>query len=138
MRSLLIYIFFILLPLNLAGQNLLGYKAGAIEKFISRNKKELVKDENSRNDYYKYLKYTDGTAGTSTYYFFLSDDGRCLRIKSMHVHSMKDIVQEELDSLYTRAGTNRWSDRNRGIDAVISLVSEEWFFTVTIEPDKKE
>lgn len=138
MRLFIAYILFLLLPLGAAGQNLLGYKAGEIEKFISRNKKELVKDENSRNDYYKYLKYTDGTAGTSTYYFFLSDKDRCLRIKSMHVHSMKEIVEEELDSLYTRTGTDRWSDRNRGIDAVISLVSEEWFFTVTIEPDKKE
>jgi len=138
MRIFIAHVLFFLLPLGMAGQNLLGYKAGDIEKFISRNKKELVKDENSRNDYYKYLKYTDGTAGTSTYYFFLSDNDRCLRIKSMHVHSMKDIVEDELDSLYKRTGTNRWSDRNRGIDAVISLVSEEWFFTVTIEPDKKE
>jgi hypothetical protein len=138
MRLLLIYIFIILLPLNLAGQNLLGYKAGQIEKFISKNKKELVKDENSRNEYYEYLKYTDGTAGTSTYYFFLSDDGRCERIKSMHVHAMKDVIEGELDSMYTRTGTSRWTDRNKGIDAVIKLVSEEWFFTVTIEPDKKE
>jgi hypothetical protein len=138
MRSVIIYILFVLLPLNLAGQNLLGYKSSEIERFINKNKKELVKDENSRNDYYKYLKYTDGSAGTSTYYFFLSDDDRCLRIKSMHVHSMKDMVREEFDRLYTRTGTDRWSDRNRGIDAVIALDNEEWFFTVTIEPDKKK
>jgi hypothetical protein len=50
---------------------------------------------------------------------------------------MKDEVIEELDSLYTRKGENTWSDRHKGIQAVIKLVNEEWFFTVTIEPEKR-
>jgi len=138
MKTVLINIIILFLTVNLSGQNLLGYKPNKIEKYLSSNYKYLVKDSNSKNEYYKYLKYTDGTSGTTTIYFFLSDDNKCTRIKRMHVHSMKDEVIEELDSLYTSEGENTWSDRHKGIQAVIKLVNEEWFFTVTIEPEKKE
>ncbi len=134
MKTIVINIIMLVLSLNLSGQNLLGYKAGKIEKYIARNHEELVKEENSKNEYFRYLKYTDGTAGTSTIYFFLSENNKCSRIKSMHVHSMKDKVIRKLDKLYTRKGENTWTDRNKGIDAVIKLLNEEWYFTVSYAP----
>ncbi|MDT8401719.1 MAG: hypothetical protein RQ743_08495 [Bacteroidales bacterium] len=137
MKTTLLYIALVLLSVNLTGQNLLGYKAGRIEKYISRNHTDLVREENSRNDHYKYLKYTDGTAGTSTVYFFLSEQNKCNRIKSMHVHGLRDEVQKELDRMYVKTGENTWTDRKKGRDATIKLVNEEWFFSVTIEPVKK-
>jgi len=138
MKSLILNIILVSLTINLPGQNLLGYKKDKIEKYISSNYQHLVKEGNSRNDYYNYLKYTDGAAGTTTVYFFLSENNRCTRVKSMHVHSMKDEVISELDDLYTREGDNIWSDKQRGIQALIKLENEEWFFTVTIEPQQKE
>ncbi len=138
MKTLIAYIILVFLTVNLSGQNLLGYRKDKIEKLISQNYKYLVKDGNSRNDYYNYLKYTDGAAGTTTVYFFLSEKNKCTRVKSMHVHSMKDEVTGELDHLYTRLGENTWTDRHKGIQALIKLENEEWFFTVTIEPQKKE
>ncbi|MEA1885916.1 MAG: hypothetical protein U9N72_01725 [Bacteroidota bacterium] len=138
MRAILIYIILFFFPVNLSGQNVLGYKQNKIEKYISKNYKHLVKEGNTRNEYYKYLKYTDGAGGTTTVYFFLSDKNKCTRVKRMHVHSMKDEVIHELDSLYTRKGDNLWSERHRGIRSVIKLENEEWFFTVTIEPEQKE
>ncbi|HDZ40837.1 MAG TPA: hypothetical protein ENH59_04055 [Bacteroidetes bacterium] len=138
MKTIILYITLVLLSVNLSGQNLLGYKAGRIEKYIGRNHEDMVKEENSRNTHYRYLKYTDGTAGTSTVYFFLSEDNKCNRIKSMYVHGMRDEVQKELDGMYVKTGENTWSDREKGRDAVIKLVNGEWFFTVTIEPVKKK
>ncbi|MBN1388163.1 MAG: hypothetical protein JW965_06930 [Bacteroidales bacterium] len=138
MKTLIVNILLLFLSFNLPGQNLLGYGPKKIEKYISNNYKHLVKEGNSRNEYYKYLKYTDGAAGTTTVYFFLSDNDKCKRVKRMHVHSMKDEVIKEFNSLYTREGDNIWSDRNKGIKALIKLENEEWFFTVTIEPEQKE
>ncbi|MBS0010604.1 MAG: hypothetical protein KFF49_04300, partial [Bacteroidales bacterium] len=76
--------------------------------------------------------------GTSTVYFFLSDNDRCTRIKRMYVLSMKDEVRQELDKLYSKEGEDTWSDSRRGKRAIIKLVNEEWYFTVTIEPELKE
>lgn len=138
MRPTVIYIILLSLSLNLSGQNLIGYKPNKIERYISKHYKHLVKEGNTKNEYYKYLKYTDGASGTTTVYFFLSDKNKCTRVKRMHVHSMKDEVIHELDSLYTREGKNLWSERHKGIKSVIKLNNEEWFFTVTIEPEEKE
>jgi hypothetical protein len=138
MKTAIVTIILALISFNSPGQNLLGYSSKRIEKYLSSNYKQLVKEGNSRNEYYKYLKYTDGAAGTTTVYFFLSEKDKCIRVKRMHVHSMKDEVIEELNNLYTRERDNVWSDRHRGINALIKLENEEWFFTVTIEPEKKE
>lgn len=138
MKKIFFHIILVLLTSNIFGQNLLGYKSQKIEKYMDRNYRYLVKDRNSRNEYYKYLKYTDGASGTTTMYFFLSEDDKCSRIKRMHVHSMKDEVINELDSLYRREEENIWSDRRRGTGARIKLVNEEWFFTITIEPEIKK
>jgi len=134
MKKIVFNIIMLVISLNLSGQNLLGYKAAKIEKYIASNYENLVKEENSKNEYYRYLKYTDGTAGTSTFYFFLSENNKCTSIKSMHIHSMKDKVIKELDELYTRTGENTWSDSKKGKEAVIKLLNEEWYFTISFEP----
>lgn len=138
MKRLLIYILLVLLSASITGQNVLGYKSDRIERYIKKNHDDLVREANSTNEYYKYLKYTDGLGGTSTVYFFLSDNDRCTRIKRMYVLSMKDEVRQELDKLYSKEGEDTWSDSRRGKRAIIKLVNEEWYFTVTIEPELKE
>ncbi|MBS0011022.1 MAG: hypothetical protein KFF49_06415, partial [Bacteroidales bacterium] len=104
MKRLLIYILLVLLSASITGQNVLGYKSDRIERYIKKNHDDLVREANSTNEYYKYLKYTDGPGGTSTVYFFLSDNDRCTRIKRMYVLSMKDEVRQELDKLYSKEG----------------------------------
>lgn len=136
-KIILLAIIMIVLPVNLTGQNLLGFKADEIAEYIREHHSNLVRDDNSRNEYYDYLKYTDGTSGTTTVYFFLSEDNRCKRVKRIHVHSLKDEVIKEMDSLYTRKGDNVWADEKKDNRALIRLIDEEWFFTVNIEPATK-
>ena len=116
----------------------MGYTHDKIEKYMRKNHSGLIKDNNTSNEYYDYLKYTDGTDGTSTVYFFLAEDNKCRLVKSMYVHSMKDEVVAELDRLYNRTDDNRWSDSRGRVNALIKLKDEEWFFTVNIEPESKE
>jgi len=137
MKTICLSIILITLSFSLSAQNLLGYKEDKIEKYIEKNNKDLVKDTETRNEKYDYLKYTDGFSGTTTVYFFLDANGRCKRIKKMYVHSIKDEIIEELDRNYTPDGDNKWTDIKKGSKAIISLNNEEWFFTVTIEPESK-
>ncbi len=138
MKILPLAITMILLSVNLTGQNLLGFTPQEIAEYVKEHHRNLVKDDNSRNEYYDYLKYTDGTGGSTTVYFFLSEDNRCSRVKRIHVHSLKDEVIEEMDSLYVRKGDNIWVDEKRENRALIKLLDEEWFFTVNIEPGSKK
>ncbi|MDZ7738488.1 MAG: hypothetical protein U5K32_05360 [Bacteroidales bacterium] len=138
MKILPLAIIMILLSVTLTGQNLLGFTPDEITEYIKENHRNLVKDNNSRNEYYDYLKYTDGTSGTTTVYFFMSEDKKCKRVKRMHVHSLKDEVIREMDSLYVKKGDNTWVDEKKENRALIRLVNEEWFFTINIEPGSKK
>lgn len=138
MKILPLAIIMILLSVTLTGQNLLGFTPDEITEYIKENHRNLVKDNNSRNEYYDYLKYTDGTSGTTTVYFFMSEDKKCNRVKRMHVHSLKNEVIREMDSLYVKKGDNTWVDEKKENRALIRLVNEEWFFTINIEPGSKK
>ncbi|MFP4488791.1 MAG: hypothetical protein ACLFN1_05765 [Bacteroidales bacterium] len=138
MKILPLAILMILLSVNLTAQNVLGFTPGEIVRYVKENHRNLVRDDNSRNEYYDYLKYTDGTSGTTTVYFFLSEDKRCSRVKRIHVHSLKDEVRRELDSLYVKKEDNTWIDEKKDNRALIRLLDEEWFFTVNIEPGSKK
>ncbi|MFO7756466.1 MAG: hypothetical protein R6V34_10825 [Bacteroidales bacterium] len=138
MKILPLAILMILLSVNLTGQNLLGFTSEEIAEYVREHHRNLVRDNNSRNEYYDYLKYTDGTSGTTTVYFFLSEDKRCSRVKRIHVHSLEDEVRRELDSLYVKKEDNTWIDEKKDNRALIRLLDEEWFFTVNIEPGSKK
>ncbi len=138
MKIIPLAIIMILLSLNLTGQNLLGFTPQEIAEYLKEHHRNLVKDNNSRNEHYDYLKYTDGTSGTTTVYFFLSEDNSCNRVKRIHVHSLRDEVNSEMDSLYVKKGDNTWVDENKENRALIKIIDEEWFFTVNIEPGSKK
>lgn len=131
-------ILMIFLSVTLTGQNVLGFTSEEIAEYVREHHRNLVRDDNSRNEYYDYLKYTDGTSGTTTVYFFLSEDKRCSRVKRIHVHSLKDEVRRELDSLYVKKEDDTWIDEKNDNRALIRLLDEEWFFTVNIEPGSKK
>ena len=118
------------------GQNLLGYDSDYIKNYIKKNHPELVMESNFKNDHYNYLKFTDGNSGSETILFFLSDKERCTSVKAIYDLSRKDELITNLDESYRRVDENRWTDRNNGINAVITLQDEEWFVTVSIKPDK--
>ncbi len=137
MRTIIVFMVTMLTGLSLAGQNLLGYEDDMIERYVQKNMKELVRENDVKNEHYNYLKYSD-SGGTTTVYFFLSEDNKCTRIKRMHVHSLKDQVVEELDSKFERSGEDTWFDKKGKVNAVIKLINEEWYFTVIIEPETKQ
>lgn len=127
----------LLVTFSTPAQNLVGYSAEKIKKHIEKNNAELSQVTGLKNDKYDYLKYED-EEGDMTVMFFMSEDNKCTSVKSIYVHSLRDEVTAELDKSYTKRSENVWSDENKGKEAVITLEVEDWFFTVSIKPDKKE
>ena len=115
-------------------QNLIGYKAIDIKKYMSMNRSDM-EYEKVNNDSFSYLKYSD-KSDTQTILFFLSPDSVCKSIRSVCNKSIRSEKIKELDSLYSRSGENIWTDKKQGKSYRVKLIDDEWSFSVTIEPEK--
>lgn len=137
MKSIILIITILFSLVSASGQNLLGYNSERIKKYIEKNNTELNIVNGVKNDNYKYIKYEDHE-GSRTVIFFMTDDDKCKSVKQIYVHSMKERVIAELDKSYKKIRDNEWADNSIGRRAAITLKVEDWFFTVSIKPQKNE
>ncbi len=115
-------------------QNLIGYKAVDIKKYMSLNRSDM-ENEKVNNTSFSYIKYSD-KYDTQTILFFLSPDSVCKSIRNICNRSIRSKKIKELDSLYSRSGENIWTDKKPGKNYRVKLVDDDWSFSVTIEPEK--
>lgn len=115
-------------------QNLIGYKAGEIRKFMKENRKDLNVDKVT-NSKFIYLKYTDNY-DNQTLLFFLNPDSICKSIRIICNESVKTEKLKEFSSIYKKSLENRWIDRRGGKDYLIQLKDDVWACVITIEPVK--
>lgn len=115
-------------------QNLIGYKAIDIKKYMSMNRSDM-EYEKVNNDSFSYLKYSD-KSDTQTILFFLTPDSVCKSIRSVCNKTIRSQKIKELDSVYSRSGENTWTDKKQGKSYRVKLIDDEWSFSVTIEPEK--
>jgi hypothetical protein len=115
-------------------QNLIGYKAIDIKKYMSMNRSDM-EYEKVNNDSFSYLKYSD-KSDTQTILFFLTPDSVCKSIRSVCNKTIRSQKIKELDSVYSRSGENTWTDKKPGKSYRVKLIDDEWSFSVTIEPEK--
>ena len=137
MRISALLLFFFLLSISSAGQNLIGYSTKEVKEYLSKQSPELIEERNFTNDHYRYLKFTDGNLNLKTLIIFFSDKNRCTGVKIIYDLSLKNKVVKELDSLYVRKEENIWLDRDRKKTSLVELTREDWFITVSIKPVKK-
>ena len=116
------------------GQNLIGYSADDINKYMSINRSEMSM-ENVINKSFRYLKYSD-KYDTQTMLFFLNSDSVCTKIRMVCNNSIRNSKIKELDAAYSRIKENLWRDTRAGKNYLIKLNDEEWSFSITVEPDK--
>ena len=120
------------------GQNMLSASPEKIERYVRESYPGMVQEENLRNEYYNYLKYSDSKNNRRTILFFMSDQNRCNAIRFIYEAEAKDEVAADLNKRYSLTGNNRWSDQGSREKAIVELKDEEWFITVTIKPAEKE
>jgi hypothetical protein len=116
------------------GQNLIGYDADGIRKYMTDNRSDMNM-EKVINKSFRYLKYSD-KYDTQTMLFFLNPDSVCQNIRIVCNSSIRDAKIKELDSSFSKSGKNRWIDSQSGKNYYIRLDDDEWSFSITIEPEK--
>jgi hypothetical protein len=113
------------------GQNLIGLDDKEIKKYMKENLKGFNL-QNDNNSSFKYLKYADNQ-DTQTILFFLSDKSVCSEVRIICDLSMKNEKLKELDSIYTKAGNNIWTEKKNNGTYLIELKDEKWFFSINIK-----
>lgn len=122
---------FFLIFSGISAQNLIGYKAMDIRKYMKENQKEMVFQSFVYNNTFKYLKYTD-RSDNQTLMFFLTADSLCKSLRLVCDNSLKALKIKELNSMYKKAGNNLWIETKNGRDYLVELKEEEWSFNITI------
>lgn len=117
-------------------QNLIGYDAKDIKKYMSANNSDMNL-EKVINKSFRYLKYSD-SYDNQTMLFFLSPDSVCTNIRIVCNKSIKSKKIRELDAACQRSGENIWRDDSNieGRAYLFKLIDEDWSFSIIIEPEK--
>lgn len=123
----------LLTGLNLNSQNLIGYKAVDLKKYMSENRSDMNLDK-VNNKSFSYFKYSD-KYDAQTMLFFLTPDSVCKNIRIVCNNSIRDAKIKELDSAYLKSDKNTWIDKREGKSYRVRLVDDDWSFSITIEPE---
>jgi len=134
LRSHIIILFFILVSVNISGQNYIGMHRDSIQKTVRKDFPDFRADNTTSNNTYNYLKLVD-RVNEQTALFFLSSDNRCTRVRWMSDYSNLGDIRSMLDKKYRKAGENKWVHNTGGKEFRITLDEEEWYFTINFFED---
>jgi hypothetical protein len=127
------HILYILCPfitiLHLGAQNFIGMNKDDISKYMTTNHPDFKYIDDAVNKAYKYMKYVDHDE-YQTWLFFLSEDEHCTVTKLISDYVYYDRLTATLDKNYKKEGTNTWTFRDQGVDYIVELKKDEWFFSI--------
>lgn len=112
------------------GQNFIGVHKNEIAGLLNQVNPQFKLDRNVVNHTYNYLKYVDKVS-EQTILFFLSDEDECTYVRWMADYSNLSDMTGMLNQKYRKNGSNSWSYSDKAGDYSVTLVEEEWYFTVT-------
>ncbi len=130
MRSCLYIILFLFSFATTGAQDFIGLTEVKIKEIMSAENPGMDRDQNYRNDQFRYLKYVSG-GGDETWLIFIGENGKCngVRITCDSIAVASKI--KELGRLYKSAGDNRWDFYSRGDEISVELKNETYFYTIT-------
>jgi len=129
MNRIIVISFLILLSGACKSQNLIGYHSDDIKKIMRETQNEFRLNNNTKNEYYNYLKY-ENRLGTKTFLIFLSENDTCKYTKLMCDHSELKKTLKMLNENYKPVNENIWNEEKNGEKYTITLKKEQWFFTI--------
>ncbi len=128
MNKILLLLTGLFLFFPLKSQSLIGMNIQQIDKEIKILYPNFAADNSFVNNTYKYLKYTD-KLNEQTLFVFLSDNDECTSTKLICDYSMLDQVKEDMKK-YKPEGKDQWSYTVSGVQYIITLRREEWYFSL--------
>jgi len=124
----------VLICITADSQNLIGYKAEDIIKYMKVNRKEMNYNDVVNNKF-SYLKYSDNLEN-QTILFFLGPDAVCKSERIICDVSLKSSKVREYNSQYKPIGQNKWVDRRGDKTYIVELLDGKWSCVVSIESEK--
>jgi hypothetical protein len=113
-----------------SGQNFIGLNSSEIAALMRSSYPDFKLDKNAVNHSYKYQKYVDKIS-EQTVLFFMTDRDECSYVRWMSDYSNLNDIIETLNRKYKKNGSNSWCFTEKGENYGITLVEEEWYFTVS-------
>ena len=133
MKDRIIKLFVIILLTATAGiahgQNYIGLGSAEIDGLMKTGNPQFRLDKSTVNHTFKYLKYVDKIT-EQTVLFFMSDDDKCTYVRWVSDYSNLNDMIEMLNKKYKKNGTNSWSYMDKGESYSVTMVEDEWYFTV--------
>lgn len=114
------------------GQSLIGQSKEEVSRRISMYHKEFRKDNMVVSQHFNYLKYVNGMR-TRTWILYFNEEDVCHLSKLVCDYSEYDSVLEQLNSAYQKIGDSRWEYTRAGRVNIITLIKQEYYFTVREE-----
>ncbi len=115
-------------------QNLIGYKAKDILRYMKENRNEMNYN-NVVNSKFSYLKYSDNPEN-QTVLFFLNPDSVCRSERIICDVNMRAAKVKEFNAQYVKTGVNKWIDKHGGKVYFIEIMDGKWSCVIAIESEK--
>jgi len=129
MNRIIVILFLLLLSGPIRSQNLIGYHSDDIKKIMKETQDEFRLNDNTKNEYYNYLKF-ENSLGSKTFLFFLSENDTCKYTKLMCDQSELKKTLIMLNENYKPVNENMWIEEKNGEKYTITLKKEQWFFSL--------
>jgi hypothetical protein len=120
----------LLFPVETDGQNFIGLPKDEIAGLLKTVNPQFKMDRGAVNPTYNYLKFVDKVS-EQTILFFLSDADICTYVRWMADYANLTDMIGMLNRKYSRNGPNSWTYSEKGDNYTVTLVEEEWYFTVS-------
>jgi hypothetical protein len=117
-------------PSGIYAQNFIGLPKSDIAGLLKTLNPQFRLEKNAVNHAYRYMKYVDRISD-QTILFFLSDQDMCTYVRWMADYSNLSDITEMLNRKYNKNGQNTWSYTDKGVNYAVTLLEEEWYFTVS-------
>lgn len=118
-------------------QNVLGFSEDEVKTYFKLNYPDLIMETNTKNDIYRYLKYSDLSTNLITALVFIDKEGLCSAVRFIYDLSMENEIIEELNTRFKKTEEEYvWIDSARGRKKVkIFFKKEDWFITVNYKEE---
>jgi hypothetical protein len=130
-----VVLFLVFFNMNISGQNLIGFHVKEIRQFMMDKQKNMIFQNFTNNNTFKYLKYVDSDE-SQTLLYFLTADSVCKSIRLICDKNLKSLKIKEFNAIYKNSGDNLWTETKNGKKYIIELKDEEWSVNITIRPNE--
>jgi hypothetical protein len=114
---------------SLKGQSMIDLTKEEVRVMVKNKHMEFRRDKSVVNQRFNYLKYVNGLR-TRTWIIYFTDEDICRSSKLVCDYGEYDEVLEELNDAHDKVGESVWAYELKGDSIHVTLVRQEWYFTV--------